>query len=371
MSYILNFIRSIGRLAIKMIVDNQSDAYVITNDQGIVIRYNKSFRLFFMDTGIKYRKKNIKLKDILLSGRLSKSEADDLTCNILKSAVTGHKKNFEQYFNSINKHFLIEINRITVQSTYMGDIIMFRDISEYKKLMEKMKCQNEELIILNHELTDYLQTVEELTLERERNRIETEIHNLMSHNLNVLLRLMEVCRVSVKNDREKAYSALLDAESIIRDTARNVSEIAGTLKVEGGSTSKCSKINKLDYIKEMIDSYEKNTSIRVDYFFDRDFSNVDNLILKVVYNIFQEAMTNSMKHGNAKIITILLKCQQGSVFLSIMDDGTGCNSITKSGMGLKGMENMVSSLKGRIEFKSVDEGGFKIYVVIPVTQGGI
>jgi signal transduction histidine kinase len=116
----------------------------------------------------------------------------------------------------------------------------------------------------------------------------------------------------------------------------------------------------------LLNHFQRNTNVNVEYSFEGDFLDLDRSIIRVIYNICQEAMTNSLKHGKANMITILLRRQQCHLLLSILDDGIGCNNINKSGMGLRGMQEMVGNHNGNIEFKSDENDGFKISVTIPI-----
>ncbi len=354
-------------LAITRVVDNISDAFFVIDKYYMVIEYNKAFSEIFLKG--KHSAKNTYLSDLIKANDEHGIEFEKLKEFMSKSISEKTVINFEMYFCSIDKFFLIEINTIISDGNYMGTVILLKDITEYKKLLKKMKSQNEELTILNEQLTDYAATIKELTLERERSRIETEIHNLMGHNLNVLLRLIEVCKVTFNDDPEKAISSILDAETTIKSTMNNVRRIAqeiGSCNQSGFSQSQ--NDNSLSYLEILLNNFQKNTGVNVVYSFEGDFSEVNRSLIRVVYSICQEATTNSLKHGKAKMVTVLLRCQHNNVLLSILDDGIGCNDIKELGLGLKGMQEMVRGLNGSIEFKSDENDGFKISVMIPLKE---
>jgi signal transduction histidine kinase len=354
-------------LAIKRVVDNISDAFVVIDKYDMIIEYNKAFSEIFLK-GQHYTK-NTYFSDMIKTSNEFGAELEKLKGFINKSISEETVINFEMYFCSIDKHFLIEINTIISDSNYMGTVILLKNITEYKKLFEKMKTQNEELTVLNEQLTNYAVTIKELTLEKERSRIETEIHNLMGHNLNVLLRLIEVCKVTFTDDPEKALSSVLNAEAIIKSTMNNVRKIAQEIGSSGQpDLSQGQSDNSLSFLEILLNNFQKNTGVNVVHSFEGDFSDVDRSLIRVIYSICQEAATNSLKHGKAKMVTVLLRCQQNNVLLSILDDGVGCNDIKELGLGLKGMQEMVKDLNGSIEFKSDENDGFKISVMLPLKE---
>jgi signal transduction histidine kinase len=363
--------------AIKKVADNISDAFMVIDGDYRLLEYNRAFAGFFLkdrqsgDTLVP--EQNIDLRRLF-----EMSDKDNLDFaqfeEYLKKSITKQSIfQFEKYFPSIDRCFAVEINPILLKNNYLGTVVLLKDITEYQKMLAKMKSQNDELTILNEQLADYAATVKELTLEKERNRIEkernrieTEIHNLMGHNLNVLLRLIEVCKITIDNDPEKARTTILDAEQTIKNTMNNVREIAKEISGEEPVTQNSNhKNNALPYLEVLFNNFRRNTDVKVEYSFEGDFSTLNRALIRVIYNVCQEAMTNSLKHGRAKMITIYLKYQPDNLLLSILDDGVGCNNINKSGMGLRGMEEMVNNYHGNIEFKSDENDGFKISVTIP------
>lgn len=355
-------------IAIHKVADNISDAFIVIDMNRQLLEYNRAFFNFF----IKDRQTLVPAHNIDLKNLFAMFAQDELDIaqfeEYLQKSIAGQSiYRFEKYFQSIDCYFVVEINPIMVKNNYLGTVVLFKDITEYQKMLGKMRSQNDELTIINEQLADYTTTVRELTLEKERNRIETEIHNLMGHNLNVLLRLIEVCKVSFHDDPEKAWAAISDAEQTIKNTMNNVREIA---KEIGGETlatqSNSLKNSALSYLEVLLNNFRRNTDVNVEYSFEGDFSALDRALIRVIYNICQEAMTNSLKHGKAKMITILLRHQQQQLLLSILDDGIGCNNIQTSGMGLRGMQEMVGNCNGTIKFKSDENDGFKISVIIPV-----
>ncbi|HBE77518.1 MAG TPA: hypothetical protein DDW65_07005 [Firmicutes bacterium] len=357
--------------AIKKVADNISDAFLVIDSDCRLIEYNRAFSDFFFKDRQnghgQVLEHNVELKrlfEMSVKDNLDFAQFEEY----LEKTISDHSIfRFEKYFPSIDRCFAVEINPILLKNNYLGTVILLKDITEYQKILAKMKSQNEELTIVNEQLADYAATVKELTLEKERSRIETEIHNLMGHNLNVLLRLIEVCKITINDDPGKAMTTILDAEQTIKNTMYNVREIAKEISGDNILPQQLNhKNNALSYLEVLINNFQRNTGVNVEYSFEGDFSTLDRSLIRILYNICQEAMTNSLKHGKANMITFLLRYHRNNLLLSILDDGIGCNDIQKSGMGLRGMQDMVKNYSGNIEFKSDENDGFKISVIIPI-----
>lgn len=106
--------------------------------------------------------------------------------------------------------------------------------------------------------------------------------------------------------------------------------------------------------------------MRIDLSCDKRLEDLHNPQLAcAIYRICQEAMTNSLRHGKAKNMKIVLASTDGAINLLIEDDGMGCGEI-KKGWGLTGMEERVAELKGKIEYGLGRERGFRINIEIPL-----
>jgi hypothetical protein len=63
----------------------------------------------------------------------------------------------------------------------------------------------------------------------------------------------------------------------------------------------------------------------------------------VVYRVYQEALTNSLRHGKAQNVSIIIRLSNHRIATSILDDGCGCDTLQK-GLGLTSMEQRVKSV---------------------------
>jgi signal transduction histidine kinase len=85
-----------------------------------------------------------------------------------------------------------------------------------------------------------------------------------------------------------------------------------------------------------------------------------------VYRIAQEALTNAIKHGNAKRAVIDIREEPGMVYLSVRDDGTGFDPDARAeGFGLLGMHERVALLGGELHIESAPGKGTAVRAQIP------
>ena len=63
---------------------------------------------------------------------------------------------------------------------------------------------------------------------------------------------------------------------------------------------------------------------------------------EAIYRTCQEALTNSMRHGNSTKVNIFIKFSESRIKLYIIDNGAGCKDLTE-GYGLKGMKERIEN----------------------------
>ena len=81
----------------------------------------------------------------------------------------------------------------------------------------------------------------------------------------------------------------------------------------------------------------------------------------------QEALTNIAKHAGAAHVWISVVRHDGSVEVSIRDDGSGFDpESADGGFGLTGMSERVSLAGGELEIFSAPGSGTSVRAVLPV-----
>jgi len=89
-----------------------------------------------------------------------------------------------------------------------------------------------------------------------------------------------------------------------------------------------------------------------------------------LYRIVQEALTNIVKHAEARSVSIVIAHAEGIVRGVIEDDGKGFEpgEIRESALGLVGMRERVHLLGGRFEVQAAPGRGTTIVAELPLDQ---
>lgn len=251
-----------------------------------------------------------------------------------------------------------------------GRIISFRDISELVRLNYLLEQKNIEMLYMNEEyqkvneeIMKYTLSTQELSVTKERNRILNELYGSIQMKFSSIILFAHGC---IKDLRSNGNQNQENMEKLNQMVKVGLQEIRNSIYMQntGEDTNSFGKnLEKLliSFLKEGID---------IKLLVEGTIQPTNYPVRSAVFGIWQEALENSIKHGKATLIYVIIKFKENCLHLYIMDDGKGCEDIHK-GAGLDKMEQWVQSLQGTISYGSLGFGeGFNIITSIPLQIGG-
>ncbi len=175
--------------------------------------------------------------------------------------------------------------------------------------------------------------VEHLAKVAERERIARDLHDVLGHTLSLIIVKSTLAGKLLEKAPEKARSEIADIEKVSREA---MAEIRNTLR--GYSTYKLS---------EEIQRAESALS-SAGVTLQAETAEIDMTPAQesVVALIMREAITNVVRHAQAKTCKLTLAANNGDCVLEIQDDGRGGSLL--EGNGLRGMRERVEALGGTI-----------------------
>jgi serine/threonine protein kinase/signal transduction histidine kinase len=249
---------------------------------------------------------------------------------------------------------------------YSREIEKSRDeITEWNRTLEKrVEERTRQLEMANRELIEYAATVEELSVMRERNRIAREVHDTLGQTLSILANLLQSSIATLQTNPARIEDSMMAAYNIVKqgliELRWSVSELIHD-KIDSGKF--------IATLQRLFKEYH-TLGMKVDFSFHEFNIDLSPKYFNVLYRICQEALTNSLKHGKATEVNIILKLIDRKLKLFIFDNGVGCDNINLAkGFGLTGMQQRIGELKGQVNFGSDGEKGFNIHVEIPLQDG--
>ncbi len=97
-----------------------------------------------------------------------------------------------------------------------------------------------------------------------------------------------------------------------------------------------------------------------------DAESLDETIALTVYRIVQEALTNVMRHAGATRVAVQVAAREDRLAVRIADDGAGFDAGAAWGFGLKGMNERIAALGGRLTLTKGPHGGAVVEADLPL-----
>ena len=114
----------VAPIALQRVVDRMSDCYLVINENNIITDFNKTFLETFHFTA-----NSVRNTDFCKLLEPTSTNLDELTLTLEKAKHSPETFTFERYFKSLNKYFHIEINNISNNGSFLGILILFKDIT--------------------------------------------------------------------------------------------------------------------------------------------------------------------------------------------------------------------------------------------------
>ncbi|MEZ0065813.1 signal transduction histidine kinase [Streptacidiphilus sp. MAP12-20] len=215
-------------------------------------------------------------------------------------------------------------------------------------------------------------------LEEERSRIASELHDVVTHNVSVMVILAGAARTVLDKAPEEAKRSLLAVESGGRAAMAELRHVMGLLAAssgarpdgEGGTVGSGDELEPQPGLDQLGGLVERVRAAGVDVTVDIADLPPDPLpsgLDLAVYRVVQEALTNTMKHAAGARATVSIG-RDGAWLRIEVADGGGLRSpqaATGNGRGLLGMRERLAVYGGTLESGRRIGGGYKITARVP------
>jgi signal transduction histidine kinase len=209
----------------------------------------------------------------------------------------------------------------------------------------------------------------ELGAAAERARIAREMHDIVSHNLTVMIALADGARYALEASPEQASGAIERVSATGRQALVEMRRLLGVLRGEQASEllEPQPTLERLDDLIARVDAAGIPVTVEVD-------GNLQALapgVQLAVFRVAQEALTNTLKHATRPTAACLqLRCRGGQVDLDITNTGLAADAAalapasfaTADGRGLRGMRERAHIYDGELDAGPTDDGGWRVHL---------
>jgi PAS domain S-box-containing protein len=236
-------------------------------------------------------------------------------------------------------------------------VVVYEDITERKRAEAELRSSREQLRYLSAHL--------QFAIEKERMYIARDIHDELGQLLTALKMDLFWLKSKINNKNQKAILLKIESMSELIDGAvKTVQEISAELRpglLDDLGLPAAIEWQTCEFWKKTGIKCELNLNLPEDFILDQDISTA-------IYRIFQEALTNIVRHANATFMKISLKKEKDNIVLEVRDNGRG---ITKDEIsnaksyGLTGIRERVYLLGGEVNINGIAGEGTTLKVSIP------
>lgn len=212
---------------------------------------------------------------------------------------------------------------------------------------------------------------EERAAAEERARIARELHDVISHDVSMIVLQASVERRAHGGDHETTAQTLANIESMGRDALAELRRMLGVLRHDGSAAPRAPQPG-LTQLPALIEQTRRG-GVEVELVVQGVPAALPGGLDVAAYRVVQEALTNIVKHaGSSTTATVYVRYAADSVELEILDEGAATpgqvSAIPSGGHGLIGLRERVHLYGGTFEAGRRPGGGYRICATVPVPQ---
>ncbi len=204
--------------------------------------------------------------------------------------------------------------------------------------------------------------------EEEATRIAREIHDQMGQALTALKMDVAALSFDLKSREDCAADGTLEARiATMSEAIETTLETAVKLCTEL-RPAVLDKLGLVDTIEWAARDFEARSGIFCNLHLPPALGSIEPARATAIFRIFQEILTNVIRHAEASEVTIRLTANKTTLRLEVSDNGAGLPAGEKaleSGLGIIGMRERALAVGGSIDLRGASGGGTLVCVEVP------
>jgi signal transduction histidine kinase len=205
----------------------------------------------------------------------------------------------------------------------------------------------------------------EAAVASERGRIARELHDIIAHNVSVMVVQAEAADEMLdRNQPERARAPVQTIEETGRAALSDMRRMLGILREADTRPAFAPQPGIANL--ELLLAKMRESGLPVELEVEGEPRPLPPGIDLSAFRIVQEALTNALKHAGPARAHVLVRFMPEVVELEIEDDGAGPGGETAGGHGLVGMRQRVALFGGELAAGPRKEGGFRVRALLPV-----
>jgi two-component system sensor histidine kinase DesK len=195
--------------------------------------------------------------------------------------------------------------------------------------------------------------IERMARIAERERIGRDLHDLLGHTLSVIVLKSELAAKLFERDPARSQTELCDVERIAREALAEVRKAVSGFRSAG-------------LADELANAERVLVSAGVEPLLSVQRPELSQAEERALSYALREAVTNVVRHSQARRCWISLSARDGQAALEVRDDGRGGEA--REGSGLQGMRERLREVSGTLARDGSE--GTRLLMTLPLARAG-
>jgi signal transduction histidine kinase len=229
-------------------------------------------------------------------------------------------------------------------------------VLEAEKKTQMLLAENQRQ---NQLLEEYAKQIEKVTLLEERNRLAKDLHDTVGHTFTSVIMGLDAVSFLIDASPQKAKEQAGKLREVMRRSLDETRTYIHQISPHEGREDLSAQL------RNVASEFAAHTKTEINYNKVGTPANISFQGTTALTRCLQEALTNAVRHGHAKEITVILKQEPAQIVLTVKDNGVGME-IENYGFGLNGMKERLEALQGGFTIVSDVQKGTVVTCFLPV-----
>jgi signal transduction histidine kinase len=243
------------------------------------------------------------------------------------------------------------------------------------RVVRGLRRTTRQLEAANVELAEHREVAAEAAVAVERGRIAREIHDVIAHNVSMMVVQAGAAARVLEADEPRVRSALETIADTGRQTVDEMRSLLGILRSHDDATAARTPQPGLADLGSLAEGLHRS-GISVDWRVEGECRRLPQALDLSAYRIVQEALTNSLKHARGSRAEVVVRYDERALGLQITDSGGSRNGApvaagvpgTGGGHGIVGMRERAALFGGELTAVPTPDG-FQVTATLPLPLG--